>query len=750
MRADSRQNTSKTSTRPASRAGVLGLILSAAFALVACEGPAGEPGAKGDPGAPGTGLPGDAGPPGDPGPAGDAGAPGRNAYITGEGLVLDLIDASIDAQGTVKVRFRITDGGGLPLDRDGLYTEGAVTSRFVLAWLDEDSGKAKQYTAYTTKTQTSPITNQSADQAAADEGGTYAEVDAAQGIYDYTFGTKVTVKEPNKTHTVGAWAYRDFEGQRYVANALRDFVPAGGNVTVTRDVVDTKACNACHNPLEAHGGQRRDVGLCVLCHSPQTVDPDTGNTVDFRVMVHKIHRGSSLPSVVAGTPYKIIGFNQSVNDYSTVAYPQEIERCDTCHTGSQGDNWKNLPSRAACGSCHDLVSFEMSVPAGMSAHVGGPQADDTKCTVCHPPSQGLEGISTKHLTPTLDPASPKIEIAITSVEKSVPGSKPEIVFTVEQNGQPLDILATPLTRLVVTVAGPTTDYASFWQQTIQGSGASGALTLEGTVGTYRYAFPSAMPTSAKGTYAFGLEGYVQPGGATGPRFATKNPVAYAPVTDATAVPRRTIVDTALCNNCHYKLEAHGGTRNGETQYCVLCHNPNKANDTRIARFEGSTVEAGSVNFPVLIHRIHMGDALTQQPYTVYGFPAPTTAAPGGTPLDFGEVRYPGDRKACWACHAGQSYALPLPATNLPSLSVTLTCSEDPAADTNQYCDNPFWTVSAQTYTPPTTAACTGCHDAPYAVAHAETMTATNGVEACATCHGKGADYDVQKVHAPAP
>ena len=54
---------------------------------------------------------------------------------------------------------------------------------------------------------------------------------------------------------------------------------------------------------------------------PQTIDPDTGNTVDMPVMVHKIHMGEDLPSVKAGKPYQIIGNRQSVNDYSTVTFP---------------------------------------------------------------------------------------------------------------------------------------------------------------------------------------------------------------------------------------------------------------------------------------------------------------------------------------------------------------------------------------------------------------------------------------------
>ena len=71
-------------------------------------------------------------------------------------------------------------------------------------------------------------------------------------------------------------------------------------MTKTREVVLQAACNKCHDQLSAHGGARRDLQLCITCHSPQSVDPDTGNTVDLSVMVHKIHMGSSLPSVVAG------------------------------------------------------------------------------------------------------------------------------------------------------------------------------------------------------------------------------------------------------------------------------------------------------------------------------------------------------------------------------------------------------------------------------------------------------------------
>jgi OmcA/MtrC family decaheme c-type cytochrome len=185
----------------------------------------------------------------------------------------------------------------------------------------------------------------------------------------------------------------------------------------------------------------------------------------------------------------------------------------------------------------------------------------------------------------------------------------------------------------------------------------------------------------------------------------------------------------------------------EVQYCAFCHNPNKANDQRVARFEVPATTAPSVDLKVLVHKIHMGDALTQQPYVIGGYPAPTTSNPGGTPLDFGAVRYPGDRKACPACHAGATYTLPLAAAVQPSLSEVLACT-DPSPVPASYCQNRA--VSATTYTPPTTAVCTACHDAPYVLAHAQTNTAPSGVEACATCHGPGTQWDVQGVHAPAP
>src|SRR5262249_33098688 len=149
----------------------------------------------------------------------------------------------------------------------------------------------------------------------------------------------------------------DIVGKNYYANVEHDFRPDGQAVTDTWDKTDNAACNTCHNPLSAHGGSRQDVKLCVTCHQPQTIDPDTGNTVAFKGLRPKTHRGEDLPSVQAGMPYIIIGNNQSVHDFSDVVFPQDIRNCATCHAApaTQAPNWYTFPGRAACQSCHDDV-----------------------------------------------------------------------------------------------------------------------------------------------------------------------------------------------------------------------------------------------------------------------------------------------------------------------------------------------------------------------------------------------------------
>jgi len=741
------------------------LLLGLACGGIACEGPAGPAGPDGIEGPAGeagmNGQPEEAGP---PGPTPDA-TTLRQHVTTGPGIKLAVTGAAIDKTGVVTVNFTVTDGAGTPLDYTGTYTDGPVLAKFVLSWLGQgDSGAPGEYTAYTQQKHTSVDGTKTAAMPDSDTGGSVTEVGVGQGKFVYTFGTNLPAGfDGSKTHTVGVWATRAFGGQTYVVNTLYDFIPAGGTVSTTRDIVTTQACNQCHNPLAYHEGdtERREARLCVLCHGSPTVDVSNANSLDMPVMVHKIHRGRYLPSVVAGGSYQLTedepntdaGTDASVSapafvDHSGAWFPGAIQNCKMCHEGSQGGVWSTAPSRAACGACHDLTSFVFPPPSGMTLHTGGQQPDDTGClsTGCHGATDRYS-VAAVHLVPSTDPNAPQLVLTINSVGSTQPGQTPVLHFSVTQNGQPFDILATPLPWLAVTLAGPTTDFASANSYTIENGTAPGSgLVLDGAVGSYAFTFPAPVPPSAAGTYAVGMEGYLAPSGASGPISAALNPVTYVAVTDATAVARRSVVERAKCNSCHGDLLAHGGTLKSP-EYCVLCHNPNAVDDEDVARFEVPSTLAPSINFKVLVHKIHRGSQLAQG-YVVGSDPGPTSANPAGTPVDFGKVLFPGDLRACWACHASTSYLPPLPQGQIPTVTQENLACTDPSPNPATYCTARV--VASEATMEPIGAACTACHDQTYTVAHAQTMTAPDGSEACVTCHGAGKQWDVQVVHALPP
>jgi OmcA/MtrC family decaheme c-type cytochrome len=627
----------------------------------------------------------------------------------GFNITVNSITIPEDRRPVVDLSF--TDDFDQPLDRNGQVTPGVLSISQVLAWWNAGT---RYYTAYTTRVVTSPITDVTTTQAAADSGGTWDDIDIGHSVY--RFKTELPEGyDVTKTHTLAIYATRnltDIIGKNYYDNVEYDFRPDGEPVTETWDKTETGICNKCHDTLALHGGSRQDVKLCVTCHNPQTIDPDTGNTMDMKVMVHKIHRGEFLPSVEAGEPYIIIGNRQSVHDYSEVVFPMDIRNCTSCHTpeATQANVWYTYPSRAACGSCHDDIDW-----ATGENHPAGAQTSDSACASCHQPQGGREfdaSIQGAHTVPYRSTQLAGLNSEIVSVTGAVPGGKPTVVFKIfENDGTPV-APASFGSNLNILMGGPTTDYAiNPVRQRADGA------SFDGTTATYT--FTTAIPADATGTWAFSIEArrdvnftYPPPEG-NPVREGAFNVVHYANLSGGTPEPRRVVVDIANCNTCHDRLVLHGGQRFA-TEECVMCHNPNASD---VSRRPAEAAPPESIDFKRMIHRIHTGEELTQD-FTVYGF--------GGSENNYNHVLYPGDRRDCTSCHVDGTWNVP--ATMPPGRLPTETLRD--------------WYSPQQ----PTAAACLGCHDSQAAAAHAYVNTAPFG-EACAACHGVNADFSVDKAHA---
>ena len=235
-----------------------------------------------------------------------------------------------------------------------------------------------------------------------------------------------------------------------------------------------------------------------------------------------------------------------------------------------------------------------------------------------------------------------------------------MMFTAMVNGAPANLIASPLTGLTATIAGPTTDYASYWQAKMYRFGRRrNAVARRRGSGLHSYTFPAtaAIPAGATGSYSVGLEGYIQPTSAD-PRYAAVNPVLTFAVTDPTpqATPDRSLAQRTATAATTIS-SAHGGARK-DPQYCVFGHNPADYDSAGAPRFEGtSDVDAEALDFRHMLHKVHAGTQLSE-PYVIGGFPLPSATLPGGTPNNFAADRYPAPLTACDACHTSKNWTLP--------------------------------------------------------------------------------------------
>ncbi len=225
---------------------------------------------------------------------------------------------------------------------------------------------------------------------------------------------------------------------REAGNASADFRLGASAVFAPRALVGESNCARCHVSLRYHDGRFSSVALCLLCHTSgaeDTNDPLIGGgtpgvSIDFRVLMHKLHNGRHQPSVLGvttlsdgtrdylATPAALeyARPDGTLVDFSHVGFPvwpnrtlptlkdfgwsaltpqaqaQEdlirtgVTDCASCHgdpdgagpleAPAQGAVAYTEPSLRACGSCHDDIvpttrsarpATSPSIPTGPAA-----------------------------------------------------------------------------------------------------------------------------------------------------------------------------------------------------------------------------------------------------------------------------------------------------------------------------------------------------------------------------------------------
>jgi OmcA/MtrC family decaheme c-type cytochrome len=320
-------------------------------------------------------------------------------------LTITISGASLGSTSTVDFKVVDQDGSGFV----GLPVSALQVTLAQLQPGHDGNPAAWQSYINTTETPAAGVGTgtQTTVQSRTDQNGKL--VDHGDGTYTYTFGTNISAVTtpiavpfvPTLTHRVAIALSSDTLPEEHTNNATYTWQPSSGATTgiLTRDIVDIASCNSCHSHLAEHGGPRQDTKLCVTCHNPGTTDAESTNTVDLEVMIHKIHRGSGLPSVQDGTRYIIYGRNESVNDFSNVVFPQDVRNCTKCHDPSNPATPDahlvfDQPTIRACGACHDDVNF-----ATGAGHAGGAQADNSMCTVCHRAGGYAGAVADSHVIP---------------------------------------------------------------------------------------------------------------------------------------------------------------------------------------------------------------------------------------------------------------------------------------------------------------------------------------------------------------
>ena len=578
-------------------------------------------------------------------------------------------------------------------------------------------------------------------------GATWTEL--GDGRYRYvgavnltTVTTPIVVTyEPTLTHRYSISI--QLSGNAFVLdpdNPFQDFVPAGGPVTDDKLVAATSKCAACHVRFAEHGGPRRTVEFCDVCHNAATTDPDSGQSVDLAYMAHSIHMGEN-----RNPPYVVYGFGNAEFNAGDVTYPQPLTFCENCHSTSpatpQGDDWQTSVATAACGGCHapgvnktgpsattGLYTYSYthepgSLPPDFSTF------NDGDCKGCHRADGAAGSTYDVHAQ---DPARKAIvngnlyTYEIVNVANAAVGQAPTVTFRILQGGVPMDVKAITTGRLRLDFGWTAqdihniADIAGDQYQVNRGTAitvdliANMASVVDNGNGTYSYTLAQVLPSGfADPVLGTGLM-VVLEGRRVMPDGSNAYPSSAYAYAGAAAPPK--LVDEAKCNACHVKVAAHGGSRAGDPKICTVCHSPSAG-----GTFDTNAI--GPLALGAFIHNVHAGNIAA-----------------------IGEVSYPQELARCMGCHVEGSVNT-APDTALPiTVNAGTTALTGPAAIA--------WKDDLADSA--TAGACAGCHDSTEAKDHMtsqggsfavpKTLVPSSAQEGCAFCHGAGRAFDTVEEH----
>ncbi|MFL5279058.1 MAG: OmcA/MtrC family decaheme c-type cytochrome, partial [Myxococcales bacterium] len=337
-------------------------------------------------------------------------------------MAMELTSVTIPADGKPVVSMNVTERHGFGVK--GIPVTDPIAWRFAMLKLTAgvNGSVNTSWVSYMAPNDHSSSNTESASAANFTDNG--------DGTYVYRFAQNVTAGvdgagtsyEPASVHRL-VILLSESDNAFTPINLIKEFVPlTGADVTGQNDKVDQNACLECHTTFRGiaggtgdlgdgqfHGGSRFDIRTCVSCHNDQrkfkftqSTEPDfpslaanatwTGDlqvvnsetVMNFPVFVHKIHMGEHI--TLSGGKYA--GYETPYD----VTFPQDVRNCVKCHQApaALADNFKNQPSRRACGACHDDISFTSPAPPGRRVHTGGPQPNDGTCLLCH--SAGVPGV----------------------------------------------------------------------------------------------------------------------------------------------------------------------------------------------------------------------------------------------------------------------------------------------------------------------------------------------------------------------